>query len=216
MRQDLAIHIDHTLLAPDAGAPEVEKLCEEAARHAFKAVCVNRLWVETAWRALRDTGVTVCSVVGFPLGATTTSVKAFEATEAVGAGAGEIDMVISIGHVKTARWDKVRSDIATVVDACDQRPVKVIIETGLLTTEEKVVACNLAVEAGAKFVKTCTGFGPGRATVEDVALMRRTVGPELGVKASGGVRTSGDADAMIRAGADRIGTSSGVAIVTGG
>jgi deoxyribose-phosphate aldolase len=216
MRQDLASVIDHTLLGPGAGSADVARLCSEAAGHGFKAVCLNRIWVEAAWRALRGTGVLVCSVVGFPLGATSPGVKAFEASEAASAGADEIDMVLPIGQLKEGRFDLVREDIAAVVRACEGRVVKVILETGLLTLEEKIAACHISVEAGARFVKTSTGFGPGGATLEDVALMRRTVGPEIGVKASGGVRTADQVDAFLEAGASRIGTSSGVSIVTSG
>jgi deoxyribose-phosphate aldolase len=211
---DLASYIDHTLLTPDATNEEVETLCEQARVHRFKAVCVNRFWVETAWRLLKGSDVAICSVAGFPLGATTSTCKAFEATEAVSAGADEVDVVIALGPLKDGRHDLVRRDIADVVRACQGRVVKVIIETSLLTRDEKVVACRLAADAGAHFVKTSTGFGPGGATVEDVELMRRTVGDALGVKAAGGVRTREDALAMLDAGATRIGTSSGVAIVT--
>ncbi len=211
----LASFIDHTLLRPDATAVQIGKLCAEAREHRFKAVCVNRFWVETAWRHLRGSDVTVCAVAGFPLGATSSTVKAFEATEAVSAGAGEVDMVIALGPLLEGRYDIVARDIADVVRAVNGRTVKVILETGLLTDDQKVTACRLCAEAGAHFVKTSTGFVPGGATVEDVALMRRAVGDALGVKASGGIRTREQAEAMIRAGATRIGTSSSVAIVSG-
>jgi deoxyribose-phosphate aldolase len=216
VRTDLASLIDHTLLRPEASRPHVERLCAEAREHRFKAVCVNRCWVETASGLLEGSGVDVCSVVGFPLGATSPSTKAFEAAEAVSAGAVEIDMVISLGALKDGRNDAVRRDIAAVVRASEDRIVKVILETALLTDEEKIAACGLAAEAGAGFVKTSTGFGPGGATIEDVALMRRTVGDSLGVKASGGIKSAAQVDALVDAGASRIGTSSGVAIVSEG
>lgn len=211
---DLASTIDHTILKPEATGSDIERLCVEAREHRFASVCVNRYWVESCWRLLRDSDVAVCAVAGFPLGATSPTVKAFEATEAVSAGADEVDMVIAVGPLREGRHDIVRAEIADVVRACQGRLVKVIIEASLLTDEEKVAACKLSMEAGAHFVKTSTGFGPGGATVEDVALMRSTVGDALGVKASGGIRTRADAEAMIRAGASRLGTSSGVAIVT--
>lgn len=216
MRTDLAAFIDHTLLKPEADAAQVRRLCEEALEHRFKAVCVNRLWVEEASRILAGSAVEVCSVVGFPLGATSATVKAFETSEAVSAGASEIDMVIALGALRQGSLDEVRGDVEAVVGAADGRIVKVILETCLLTDEEKVIACTLSAEAGAHFVKTSTGFGSGGATLEDVRLMRRTVGQALGVKASGGIRTTAQADAFIEAGASRLGTSSGIAIVTGG
>ena len=216
MRPDLAATIDHTLLKPEADLVQVRTLCSEALEHGFRTVCVNRIWVEEASRLLEGSSVGVCSVVGFPLGATSPTVKAFEAAEAVAAGADEIDMVLAIGALKQGSHDRVREDIAAVVRAAEGRIVKVILETCLLSRDEKVAACNLSAEAGARFVKTSTGFGPGGATIDDVRLMRRTVGGALGVKASGGIRTTADADAFIAAGASRLGTSSGVAIVTGG
>ena len=213
MIPDLASMIDHTILRPDATRADVERLCREAADHRFKAVCVNRSWVETAAGLLEGSPVLVASVVGFPLGATSATVKALEAAEAVRAGAAEIDMVIDVGRLKEGSLDAVRADIAAVVRASAGRTVKVIIEACLLADAEKVAACRIAAEAGAGFVKTSTGFGPGGATEGDVALMRRTVGDALGVKASGGIRTAAQALAMIRAGASRLGTSSGVAIL---
>ena len=213
-RPDLAALIDHTLLDPSATRARVETLCAEARQHRFKAVCLHGLWIGTAHRLLEGSGVSVCSVVGFPLGASASEAKAFEAAEAVRSGADEIDMVISLGPLKEGLHDIVTSDIAAVVHAARGRIVKVIIETCLLSEEEKLVACRLSAEAGASFVKTSTGFGGGGATVEDVALMRRAVGQALGVKASGGIRTIAQADALIAAGASRLGTSSGVALVT--
>jgi deoxyribose-phosphate aldolase len=216
VREDLAAAIDHTLLKPEADLAAVQQLCAEALEHGFKTVCVNRVWVEDASRLLAGSPVGVCSVVGFPLGATSHTVKAFETAEAVAAGADEIDMVLAIGALKQGSLDAVRTDITSVVRAAEGKIVKVIIETCLLADDEKVEACRLSAEAGAHFVKTSTGFGSGGATIEDVRLMRRTVGEALGVKASGGIRTTGHADAFIEAGASRLGTSSGIAIVTGG
>ncbi|MBO8137123.1 MAG: deoxyribose-phosphate aldolase [Desulfotomaculum sp.] len=217
MVESLAQMIDHTLLKPDATKEQIIKLVEEAKKYKFAAVCVNPVWVKTARELLEDnTGIKVATVVGFPLGAATTEVKAFETSNAVNNGAEEIDMVINIGALKDGQDDYVERDIKAVVDAAEGKAiVKVIIETSLLNEEEKVRACRLAVKAGAHFVKTSTGFSKGGAVVEDVALMRRTVGREVGVKASGGIRTRQDALAMIEAGATRIGTSSGVEIVTG-
>src|SRR5699024_6062035 len=206
---------DHTLLDPTATKEDIVTLCEEAQTYQFKAVCIHPYWVETAVEQLRDTEVKVATVVGFPLGATTTNVKVTEAEEAVKAGATEIDMVINIGALKSGNETIVYNDIKQIVLACRNKAiVKVIIETAYLSVEEKERACKLAKEAGAHYVKTSTGFGPGGATIEDVALMRRVVGKELGVKASGGIRTKEEAEAMIEAGATRIGASAGVAIVT--
>jgi len=216
VRRDLAGTIDHTLLKPEADLVQVRQLCAEALEHGFKAVCINRIWVEEASRQLAGSAVSVCSVVGFPLGATSRTVKAFETEEAVAAGADEIDMVIALGALKQGNQDEVRRDIESVVRAAGGRIVKVILETCLLEAEQKVTACRLSAQAGAHFVKTSTGFGPGGATIDDVRLMRRTVGEALGVKASGGIRTTEQADAFIEAGASRLGTSSGIAIVTGG
>jgi deoxyribose-phosphate aldolase len=214
---DLARYIDHTLLRPDATAAEIDRLCAEAAEYHFAAVCINPTWVRRAADNLRGTNVAVASVVGFPFGASTPEVKAWETRRAIRDGASEIDMVINIGALKSGFHDAVREDIAQVADACREAGAasKVIIETGLLTDEEKVVACRLASQAKADFVKTSTGFAKGGATVFDVALMREVVGPTMGVKASGGVRTAEDVQDMIAAGATRIGASAGVRIVTG-
>ncbi|MFD1955040.1 deoxyribose-phosphate aldolase [Paenibacillus thailandensis] len=214
---DVAAAIDHTLLKPDATREMVVKLCEEAAKYRFATVCVNPGWVRLAASKLAGTGVGVTTVVGFPLGATTTLAKAAEARDAIANGATEIDMVMNVGRLKSGDLEGVKSDIAGVAAACGSQAVlKVILETGLLTDEEKETACRLCAEAGAGFVKTSTGFGPGGATEADIALMRRVVGPDMGVKASGGVRDLETALRMMDAGATRIGTSSGVAIVTGG
>ncbi|HEY2491767.1 MAG TPA: deoxyribose-phosphate aldolase [Paenibacillus sp.] len=209
--------IDHTLLKPSASREEVIKLAEEAKTFLFASVCVNPTWVAVAHDVLKDTPeVKVCTVIGFPLGASTPEVKAFEVTNAIANGATEVDMVINIGALKDHDDVLVKRDIAAVVEAArGQALTKVIIETCLLSEEEKVRACKLAVEAGADYVKTSTGFSTGGATVEDIASMRKTVGPDLGVKASGGVRSAEDAQAMIQAGATRIGTSGGVAIAQG-
>lgn len=213
--QDLAGLIDHTLLKPDATAGDVDKLCREAAEWKFATVCVNPTWVALAAARLRGTGVAVCSVVGFPLGATTPDVKQFEARRAMFDGAAEIDMVINVGALKSGDVRLVSEDIRGVVSACHACGAgsKVIIEAALLTDEEKVTACTLAKAAGADFVKTSTGFGPGGATAADVALMRRVVGDEMGVKAAGGVRDLEQMKAMVAAGATRIGASAGVRIV---
>ncbi|WP_312182474.1 deoxyribose-phosphate aldolase [Arthrobacter sp.] len=215
---DLASYIDHTLLKPEASSEDILRVCDEAAQYRFKSVCVNPLWVSTVHTALKDTGVATCSVIGFPLGASTTEVKVFEAQGALQDGADEIDMVIDIAAARRGDREALVRDIAAVAEAVHESGalLKVIIETALLTDEQKVLACEASVEAGADFVKTSTGFNGGGATAEDVALMRRTVGPELGVKASGGVRSREDALAMIDAGATRIGASSGIAIVKGG
>ncbi len=207
--------IDHTLLKPDATATEIEQLCKEAAEWKFATVCVNPTWVALAAQRLRGTGVLVCSVVGFPLGATTPDVKQFEARRAIFDGASEIDMVINVGGLKSGDVRLVTDDIRGVVSACHAAGAtsKVIIETALLTDEEKITACTLSKAAGADFVKTSTGFGPGGATAADVALMRRVVGDEMGVKASGGVRDLEQMKAMVAAGATRIGASAGVRIV---
>lgn len=214
---DLAQYIDHTLLTPEATADDIDRLCDEAERYRFASVCINPTWVRRAANNLRGTGVPVCTVIGFPLGATTTEVKAMEARKALRDGAREIDMVINIGALRSGDQELVYNDIAKVADAAHEVGAicKVILETALLTDEEKVIASALARRARADFVKTSTGFGPGGATVYDVALMRETVGPEMGVKASGGVRTAGDAEDMIAAGATRIGASAGVQIVSG-
>ena len=211
---DLAGLIDHTLLKPDATAAQVRQVCAEARQYHFRSVCVNPIFAALVRRELAGSEVTTCSVIAFPFGATTTVAKAAEARQAVADGAGEIDMVIAIGALKAGEHDYVRRDIAEVKQACGASVLKVIIETCLLTDEEKVQACLLAKAAGADFVKTSTGYGGGGATVEDIALMRRTVGPTMGVKASGGIKTFAQALAMVQAGATRIGASSGVAMVT--
>lgn len=213
----LAAYIDHTLLKPEASEADILRLCKEAAEHHFKSVCVNPLWVETAKLALRGTGVLTCAVVGFPLGANNTDVKVFEARGATMDGADEVDMVINIAAARALDKETLISDISAVAEVVhgEDSILKVIIETSLLSDAEKVLACQAAVEAGADFVKTSTGFNGGGATAADVALMRQAVGPDIGVKASGGVRTLAKAKEMIDAGATRIGTSSGIAIVTG-
>ncbi|MGO4583004.1 deoxyribose-phosphate aldolase [Arthrobacter sp. 2RAF6] len=214
----IASFIDHTLLKPEASEAEVRQVCAEAAEYKFKSVCVNPIWVKTVTKALKGSGVLTCSVVGFPLGATPSDVKAFEARGAVLDGADEVDMVINIAAARAGDKGALVDDITTVAEAVHAGGaiLKVIIETALLNDEQKVLACEASVEAGADFVKTSTGFNGGGATVEDVALMRKAVGPDLGVKASGGVRSLADAQAMIAAGATRIGASSGIAIVKGG
>lgn len=208
--------IDHTALKPETTKGDILKLTAEAKEYRFASVCVNPTWVKLASTELAGTGVDVCTVIGFPLGANTTAVKAFETSDAIQNGATEVDMVINIGELKDKNDDVVLSDIKAVVEAAKGTLVKVIIETCLLTDDEKVRACQLAVEAGADFVKTSTGFSTGGATATDIALMRKTVGPNIGVKASGGVRTKEDVLQMIEAGATRIGASAGVAIVSGG
>jgi deoxyribose-phosphate aldolase len=207
--------IDHTLLKADATAADVKKLCDEARKYCFASVCVNSTNVAKAAAYLEGSGVMVCAVVGFPLGAMTPTAKAFEAREAVRCGAREIDMVINIGALKSRDYALVEDDIRKVVQASRPARVKVILETGALNAEEKIIGCTLSKISGAHFVKTSTGFGPGGATAEDIALMRRLVGDEMGVKASGGVRTHEDAEKMRAAGADRIGASASVAIVGG-
>ncbi|EZP76201.1 deoxyribose-phosphate aldolase [Parageobacillus genomosp. 1] len=216
MENNIAKMIDHTLLKADTTKAQIVKLCEEAKQYGFASVCVNPTWVATAAELLKGTDVKVCTVIGFPLGANTPETKAFETKNAIENGAAEVDTVINIGALKDGNDELVERDIRAVVDAAKGKAlVKVIIEACLLTEEEKVRACQLAVKAGADYVKTSTGFSTGGATVEDVALMRKTVGPSIGVKASGGVRDMQSANAMIQAGATRIGTSSGVAIVEG-
>ena len=207
--------IDHTLLKPDATKREIETLCREAKEFGFASVCVNPTWVATCARLVRGSSVAVCSVVGFPLGATTADTKQYETRRAIFDGAREIDMVINVGALKSGDLHLVESDIRAVTSACRETNVlsKVIIETALLTDEEKVAACTLAKAAAADFVKTSTGFGPGGATAEDVALMRRIVGEDMGIKASGGVRTLEGVKAMVAAGATRIGASAGERIV---
>lgn len=207
--------IDHTMLKADATAADLKKLCDEARKFCFASVCVNSSNVAKARALLDGSGVMVCAVVGFPLGAMMPTAKAFEAREAVRCGADEIDMVINIGALKARDYALVEDDIRRVVQAARPAKVKVILETGALTQEEKIIGITLSKIAGAHFVKTSTGFGPGGATVEDVALMRRLVGDAMGVKASGGVRTHDDAEKMRAAGADRIGASASVAIIGG-
>ena len=208
-------YIDHTLLKADASQEQIETLIEEAKKYDFASVCVNPTWVNFAAQSLKGTDVKVCTVIGFPLGANTPELKAFETSDAIRNGVNEIDMVINIGALKSQNFDLVEKDIRAVVEAAKGTLVKVIIETCLLTDDEKVKACQIAQKAGADFVKTSTGFSTGGATVADVALMRKTVGPDMGVKASGGARSYEDALAFIEAGATRIGASSGVAIMEG-
>jgi deoxyribose-phosphate aldolase len=212
---DVAGMIDHTLLKPDATRSEIEALCREATEFGFASVCVNPTWVATCARLVRGSAVAVCSVVGFPLGATTADTKQYETRRAIFDGAREIDMVINVGALKSGDLPLVERDVRAVTSACRESNVvsKVIIETALLTEEEKVTASTLAKAAAADFVKTSTGFGPGGATVADVALMRRVVGEDMGIKASGGVRTLEGVKAMVAAGATRIGASAGVRIV---
>lgn len=212
-KKTIASMIDHTLLKPEATPAQIEKLCAEAAEYHFASVCVNPVYIPLAARLLKGTGVKVCCVVGFPLGAIAPEQKAAEAASCVAMGAEELDMVIHVGAAKAGDWALVQRDIEGVVKAAAGHTVKVIIETCLLTDEEKVKACEVAKAAGAHFVKTSTGFSTGGATTHDIALMRKTVGPEMGVKASGGIRDYETAMAMIEAGANRIGASAGIAIV---
>ena len=208
--------IDHTLLRADASKAEVTKLIEEAKEYSFASVCLNPTWVSYAAELLKESNVKVCTVIGFPLGANTPETKAFETKNAIENGAGEVDMVINIGALKDKNDELVEKDIRAVVEAAKGKAlVKVIIETCLLTEEEKIRACELSVKAGTDFVKTSTGFSTGGATVEDVALMRKVVGENVGVKASGGVRSLEDMKNVVKAGANRIGTSSGVKLVNG-
>lgn len=213
--KNLSRYIDHTLLKADATENEVIKLCNEAKEYDFFSVCINPGFVEIAAKELSESNVAVCTVIGFPLGASTPETKAFETRDAIQKGAAEVDMVINISKLKDKKDEQVLKDIKAVVDAADKKAlVKVIVETCLLTDEEKERACKLAKDAGADFVKTSTGFSTGGATKEDIALMRKTVGTEMGVKASGGVRTYEDAVTMIESGATRIGASASIAIVT--
>lgn len=216
MAQQIANMIDHTLLKPEATKEQIEILCQEAKEYTFASVCVNPTWVSYAHELLEGTQVKVCTVIGFPLGASTPEVKAFETKDAIANGATEVDMVINIGALKSGDDALVKRDMEAVVAASKGKALsKVIIETCLLTDEEKVKACKLAVEAGADYVKTSTGFSTGGATVADITLMRETVGPDIGVKASGGVRSLEDAQNMIEAGATRLGASSGLKIMQG-
>jgi deoxyribose-phosphate aldolase len=213
--RELARLIDHTLLKPEATEAQIRTLCAEARQYQFAAVCVNPSWVGLCAELVSGSNVRVCTVIGFPLGVTTTVVKVVEARDAIANGATEIDMVINIGALKSGNDDLVRRDVREVVMAAQGKAlVKVILETALLTREEKIKACLLAKQAGADFVKTSTGFGPGGATIEDVALLRETVGKQMGVKASGGIRDRVCAAALVTAGATRLGTSASVAIVT--
>lgn len=215
-KEQLARMIDHTILKADATESEVKTLCEEAVKYNFASVCVNPSMVQKAAIILEGSDVKVCTVIGFPLGATTTAVKAFETEDTIKNGATEVDMVINVGKLKERNLDYVRNDIKSVVDAAKGKAItKVIIESCLLTDEEKVIACQLSKEAGADFVKTSTGFSTGGATAADIKLMRETVGPEMGVKASGGVRSNEDALLMIENGATRIGASASIAICEG-
>ena len=213
--REVAKLIDHTLLRPEAARPDIEALCREALDFKFAAVCINPVWVRMVARLLDGSGVGVCAVVGFPFGATTPDVKAFEAHRAIVDGAREIDMVINIGALKSRDFEEVKRDIEEVTAACRNGSAitKVIIEAALLTYDEKVAACGVAKAAGADFVKTSTGFGPGGATTADVTLIRRAVGQTMGIKAAGGIRDLAAVEAMVAAGATRIGTSAGVRIV---
>ncbi len=210
----IAAYIDHTLLKQDAAAPQIDRLCAEAAQYHFASVCVNPWYVPRCVKNLQGTGVKVCTVVGFPLGATTTESKVFETLQAVRSGAEEIDMVMNVCAMKSGNTRAIEQEIQALAAAVEGHAIlKVILETCLLTEEEKILACQIAKRAGADFVKTSTGFSTGGATVADVALMRRTVGPEMGVKAAGGIRDYATAKAMLDAGATRIGASAGIAIV---
>ena len=210
----IAAYIDHTLLKQDAAAPQIDRLCAEAAQYHFASVCVNPWYVPRCVKHLQGTGVKVCTVVGFPLGATTTESKVFETLQAVKSGAEEIDMVMNVCAMKSGNTRAIEQEIQALAAAVEGHAIlKVILETCLLTEEEKILACQIAKRAGADYVKTSTGFSTGGATVADVALMRRTVGPEMGVKAAGGIRDYAAAKAMLDAGATRIGASAGIAIV---
>ena len=217
IEQDLAGLIDHTLLKPDGTITEIEKLCSEAKKYGFASVCINPGYVPLCAKLLKGTEVKVCTVIGFPLGATSTASKTFETEQAIRDGAQEVDMVMNVGMLKSGEYEYVENDIFAVASTAKRYHMlsKVILETGFLTDEEKIKACVLAKRAGADFVKTSTGFGKGGATVGDIALMRRVVGSAMGVKASGGVRSREDALAMVASGADRIGASASVKIVTG-
>lgn len=212
-REEMASYIDHTLLKPDATQEQIQKICNEAKDFHFASVCVNPYWIPYVVGELKGSDVTPCCVIGFPLGCTPANVKAYEAKEAVEAGAREIDMVINVSAAKSGDWKTVEEDIATVNAAKGPAKLKVIIETCLLTDEEKVKACEISKAVGADFVKTSTGFSTGGATAADVALMRKTVGPDMGVKASGGIRNLANAVEMIEAGASRLGASAGAEIL---
>ncbi|UQZ82369.1 Deoxyribose-phosphate aldolase 2 [Paenibacillus konkukensis] len=214
---EIAKKIDHTLLKAECTREDIIRLCAEAKEYGLASVCVNPYWVRLAAKLLEGSGVKVSTVVGFPLGATSTFVKIAEAKDAIAGGAAEIDMVLNIGVLKSGDFETVKKDIEGVVIACEgQAAVKVILETGLLSYEEKIIACSICKMEGADFVKTSTGFGPGGATTDDIALMRKTIGPNMGVMASGGIRDLVTARQMIGAGATRIGTSAGVEVVIGG
>ncbi len=216
-KEYVASIIDHTVLKAETTPEDVKRICMEARENKFASVCINPCYVKLAAQELKNTNVKVCTVIGFPLGATTPTVKAIEAKEAIANGADEVDMVINIGALKSGNYQYVKEDIKTVVEAAKGKALtKVIIESCLLTDEEKVMACKMAKEAGADFVKTSTGFSKGGATCEDIKLMRKTVGSDMGVKASGGVRNNKDAISMIEAGATRIGASASIAICEGG
>ncbi|MBN9647220.1 MAG: deoxyribose-phosphate aldolase [Terrisporobacter othiniensis] len=216
MRQNIANMIDHTVLKAFSSKEDVIKVCKEAKEHGFFSVCINPTHIELAKQELEGSNVKVCTVIGFPLGANTSEVKAFETKDSIAKGAHEVDMVINIGALKDKNYDLVYKDIKAVVDAANKEAlVKVIIETCYLTDEEKKIACELSVKAGADYVKTSTGFGTGGSTPEDIKLMRDVVGPNVGVKASGGVRTTEDAIKVIDAGASRIGASASISIATG-
>ncbi|MFD1806568.1 deoxyribose-phosphate aldolase [Pasteurella oralis] len=212
--KEIAQFIDHTALTAEKTEQDILQLCDEAIENKFWSVCINSAYIPLAKEKLAGTDVKICTVVGFPLGANLSSVKAFEASQAIQAGADEIDMVINIGLIKSNKWDAVRADVAEVLVACANKPLKVILETCLLTKEEIVKACEICKQLNVAFVKTSTGFSSGGATVEDVVLMKQTVG-DIGVKASGGVRDTATAVAMITAGATRIGASAGIAIING-
>lgn len=215
MEKNLANYIDHTLLKPSATIEDIEKVIEEAKTYKFYSVCINPYWVSYCYNRLRDTEIKVCTVIGFPLGSSSTETKIFETKQAIQDGASEIDMVLNIGELKANHDDIVQRDIESVVEAAGDITVKVIIETSLLTENEKIRACQLAKKANADFVKTSTGFSGGGATIEDIMLMRKIVGLEMGVKASGGIKDKSTANAMIEAGASRIGASSSIEIISG-
>ncbi len=213
---ELAGYIDHTLLKPDAVEPQFEQLCNDAIKYKFKSVCVNSSWVPFVAKKLRGTGIIICSVIGFPLGGMDTRSKAFEARSAIASGATELDMVINVGALKSGNLKLVEEDIRAIKRACRSNTLlKVILETGLLTEAEKILACEISKKAGADFVKTSTGFAGSGATVQDISLMRRIVGPNMGVKASGGIKTFDQAIALIHAGASRLGCGASVEVVTG-